>query len=90
MRNGPTKPHVTALAMDCTPDIVTVSLTPNGAADQPRGPEKAQLSQGRDGCIRWFVRPRRANWRMTRLLGALPTPMRSQDTRPDLRLDGIS
>jgi hypothetical protein len=29
MGNGPTRPHVTALAMYCTPDIVTVSLTPN-------------------------------------------------------------
>jgi hypothetical protein len=29
MRNGPTSPHVAALATYCTPDIVTVSLTPN-------------------------------------------------------------
>ncbi len=31
----------------------------NGPPDQPHGPEKAQLSQGRVDCIRWMDGARR-------------------------------
>jgi len=42
MGNRPTKPHVTGLAMHGTPDIVTVSLTPNDRASAAAPHDRAR------------------------------------------------
>jgi hypothetical protein len=62
MGNGPTRPHVTALAMYCTPDIVTVSLTPN-TGHEPRpeaGARRTLKGGGSMPSLGWLLPPYQA------------------------------